>query len=338
MANIKQVAAKAGVSPSCVSKYLKNADSVRPDTREKVEDAIRALNYVPSSIARLLRMGKSMTVKVIMPSVTLPFFAGIFEYLRLTLLTAGYNLILQTISPGDTFHEQDFIFVDGAIVAFPNDDSVIGSLSGLLKQLNKPLVTIHGYSSLDVPGLISVDIAEGMSQASRYMQEHGRKNIAYVDGTPESTIVGERFRGFSSVVPPECRFGVFNGDFSMQWGYTAAHQMLDSNRIPDGILCGNDGIAAGIIKYMLIHGVSVPGDVWVFGFDNIPLSEMYTPSISSVSIPSQKMCEVAVQSLIAAMNDGELSSHRFNAELVLRDSTSELTDNAAGMRLFTTEH
>jgi len=321
VSNIKDVAHWAGLSPSCVSKYMKNKQSVRVENRELIEMAIKELNYVPSNIARSLRHGKSMTVKAIMPPITLPFFAEIFEHLRMHLSFGGYHLILQTINPNEPFSSQDFLFTDGVIVAFPNNNKIIDQLAAILKTLNKPIVAMNGFSYMENINSVSVDIGDGMAQAAAYLKSQGRKRIAYVGGDEFSSPSIERFSGFSSVISPGLHCGVYRHDFSMGWGYMSAKSMLDSGNIPDGVLCENDGIAAGVIKYMLTHGISVPDDVWVIGFDNIPLSEMYTPSISSVSIPSKEMSLAAVKILIEAMQKETLIKMQFKATLVIRESS-----------------
>lgn len=96
MANIKQVAALAGLSVACVSKYLKNPDSVLPSSRERIEAAIEELQYTPSAMARYLRTKRTYTVKAVMESITIPFFAEMFETLRRDLEERGYTTILQT--------------------------------------------------------------------------------------------------------------------------------------------------------------------------------------------------------------------------------------------------
>jgi LacI family transcriptional regulator len=300
---------------------MKNTQSVRAENRKRIEMAIEELNYVPSNIARSLRQGKSMTVKAIMPPITLPFFAEIFEHLRVSLSSAGYHLILHTINPDEPFSPQDFLFTDGVIVAFPNDNEIIRQLNAILKTLEKPLVAMSGFSRVENVNSVSVDIGDGMSQAAMYLKSQGKKRIAYVGGDEHSSPSIERFSGFCSVIPPELRFGVYWRDYSMGWGYMSAKNMLDSEHIPDGVLCENDGIAAGVIKYMLTHGVTVPGDVWVIGFDNIPLSEMYTPSISSVSIPSKEMSLAAVKVLIEAIQKETQENVQFKATLVIRESS-----------------
>ena len=101
--------------------------------------------------------------------------------------------------------------------------------------------------------------------------------------------------------------------------------MVECQQVPDAVLCENDSLAAGVVKFMVTHGISVPDDIWVAGFDNISLAEMYTPSITSVSIPAREMSLAAAEMLIQAMNNGELGEMQFKTTLLLRESTASQT-------------
>jgi LacI family transcriptional regulator len=321
MANIKDVAQYAGLSPSCVSKYFKNKNSVRNTSRVRIEEAVAALNYVPSDVARSLRSRRSNTIKALMPPITRPFFAGVFEHLHLLCIAAGYKLLLQTIESGETFSSQDFSFADGAVIAFPDDERMIGHLAKLLKESGKPLVAVLGHENVKECPFVSVDIAHGMAEAAKYLLTSGRRRIAFIGGTDESAPSYERFRGFTSVVAPEARHAIFRRDFSLEWGHTAARRMLDTGKFPDGVLCENDSIAAGVIRCFLANGVSVPGDVWVIGFDDTILAETYWPPISSVSIPVSEMSAAAVRILLGAINGEPVHNKTFQGKLVVRESS-----------------
>jgi LacI family transcriptional regulator len=322
MTTIKQVAAHAGVSPSCVSKFLKNKNSVRDESRKRIESAVTTLNYIPSNIARSLRGGKSMTVKVIMPTITLPFFAAIFEYLHKPLHNMGYNLILQTMTEGEIFTPEDFFFTDGVVAPFLNNETEIQELTELLEKLEKPLILMHGFPEAIKNGCITCDIGSGMAEISRYLIENGKSRIAFVGGKRDNLSSRERFRGFSEIVPPGYRYSVLRHDFTMEWGYSAGQMMIDLGNHPDAVVCENDYIAAGVIKCMLTHGIQVPGDVWVTGFDDSYLGGLYTPSISSYRIPSKEMSESAAEMLIRAMKGDPLESRHFPGKLILRESSA----------------
>ena len=328
MITIKQVAQRAGVSASCVSKYLRDENSVRQYNKERIAEAIKSLRYIPSQAARSLRQGKSMMVKAIMPSITLPFFAEIFERMRTAFSDSGYTLILQTIDAEKPFSARDFSGVDGVVVVFPDEDTLIGQIEETLSSMDKPLVALAGHKLVNNIGAVHVDISDGMAQAARYILDCGRSRIAFVGGVESSISSSERYRGFVRVVSPTLQCGVYRRNFSIDWGYEAAKKMVESQRVPDAVLCENDSLAAGVIKFMMTHGVSVPGDIWVAGFDNIPLAEMYTPSISSVSLPSENMSLAAADMLINAMNGGKLGEMQFKTELLLRESTGATPNNA----------
>ncbi len=321
MANIKDVAQHAGLSPSCVSKYFKDKNSVRKSSRIRIEEAVAALNYVPSDVARSLRSRRSNTIKALMPPITRPFFADVFEHIHIPCLAAGYKLLLQTINFGETFTSQDFSFSDGVVIAFPDDEGIIASLANLLKESRKPLVAILGHKNVKECPFVSVDISRGMAEAAKYLITSGRKRIAYIGGTDESAPSYERFRGFTSVVAPEARHAIFRRDFSLEWGHSAAQRMLASGDLPDGVLCENDSIAAGVIRCFMANGVSVPGDVWVIGFDDTILAKMYWPSISSVSIPVSEMSAAAVHILLGAINGVPVHNKTFQGELIVRESS-----------------
>ena len=322
MITIKQVAQCAGVSASCVSKYLRDENSVRDYNKERIAEAIRTLNYIPSQAARSLRNGVSMMVKAIMPSITLPFFAEIFEYMRTAFAEAGYTLVLQTIDANTPFSARDFSDTDGAVVVFPDEDAIIKQLKDTLTSVGKPLIALVGHKLADNIGSVYVDISDGMAQAARFMLDNNRSRIAFVGGVESSVSSRERYRGFLRVVPPAMQCGVYRRNFSIDWGYEAARKMVESQQVPDAVLCENDSLAAGVIKFMMTHGISIPDDVWVIGFDNIPMAEMYNPSISSVSLPSQNMSLVAADMLIQAMRGGEPGEMQFKTDLLLRESTA----------------
>ncbi|MDR1703885.1 MAG: LacI family transcriptional regulator [Clostridiales bacterium] len=321
MVTIKDVARHAGLSPSCVSKYFKEKNSVRENSRLRIEEAVCALKYVPSDIARSLRGKRSNAVKVLMPVITRPFFAEVFEYLRLPFSKAGYNLLLQTITDEGAFYPQDFVFADGVIVAFPDDDSVINRLADILEGTGKPLVALLGHQKVENCITVSADISQGMAEAAKYLLASGCERIAFIGGTVESSPSNERFRGFTSVVPPEAQYAIYRRDFSLEWGHTAAQRMYDSGKLPDGVLCENDSIAAGVIRCFLSNGVKIPGDVAVIGFDDTIIADMYWPSITSVSIPIKEMSETAVGILLDAINAKPVSNRSFQSALVVRESS-----------------
>ncbi|MBE6974974.1 MAG: LacI family transcriptional regulator [Ruminococcaceae bacterium] len=322
MVTIKDVAKHAGVSASCVSKYLKDENSVRPQNRRQIKEAIACLNYVPSRAARSLRYGKTMAVKAIMPPISLPFFAEFFEFLRIHFAISGYSLALHTLSSSDPpMTAEDFADYDGVVVVFPDDSTIVTHLHEILSALGRPLVVVSGTHYGDGIHTIHVNMEQGITDVCRFLMDNGRQRISFVGGTDKSASSDIRFAGYANTVPPEMQCGVYRGGFSMNWGYRAAQLMVKRSPLPDAVICENDSLAAAIIKYMVTHGISVPEDMWVIGFDNISMAEMYNPSISSVGMPSRDIAITVAIALIAEMNGETPEYKQFDCNFVLREST-----------------
>ena len=322
MITIKDVAQQAGVSASCVSKYLKDPDSVRAHNRKRIAAAIQTLNYIPSRTARSLRYGKTMAVKAIMPPISLPYFANFFEHLRVNFDILGYSLSLHTLSSSNPpFTADDFADYDGVVIVFPDDDRIVTQVHDIMDRLGRPVVVVSASQYTENVHLIHVDMEQGIMNVGQFLLNHGFRRISFVGGTERSVPSNLRLAGFEKAIPEELRCGIYRGGFSMDWGTRAAHLMLQQPAIPDAVICENDSLAAAIIKYMITHGVSVPEDMWVIGFDNIPMAQMYNPSISSVSLPSNDIAITATNVLVSAMNGEEPELKTFHCNLVLREST-----------------
>ena len=321
MANIKQVAALAGLSVSCVSKYLKNPGSVLPDSRQRIEAAIEELQYTPSAMARYLRTKRTYTVKAVMESITIPFFAEMFENLRRDLEERGYTTILQTID-NKPFSTRDFDAVDGVIACFVDDEQVLKTIHEAAGSL--PFICMHWREpALDVP-TIWLDVRQGMRLAARHLLEGGCRRLAHVGGPPQSVIASVKEEGVREtlreaglpLLPEYC----FRDAYSFQAGYAAAKIMAALPQRPDGVLCDNDVLAAGVICGFYRQEVAVPGEIRVTGFDNIPLAEMYIPALTSVAMPIGEMCGSACVMLLDAIEGRPVENRVYAPILVARQS------------------
>lgn len=169
LANIKQVAARAGLSVACVSKYLKNADSVLPASRSRIEAAIRELQYVPSRTARSLRTKRSYNIQVVVENITNPFFAELFETMRRALEGYGYTAILRPLDK--PFSREDFDGADGVAACFLEDEARIGEIGRAAGE--RPVLCVH-WKRLppERPG-VWAEVQEGMALAAAHLMESG---------------------------------------------------------------------------------------------------------------------------------------------------------------------
>ncbi len=329
MAVIADVAARAGLSAATVSKYLKNRDSVRPATARRIEEAIEELHYVPSAAARMLRTGKTNLLSVVLLDITNPFYAELFEAIRRVARDAGYTVLLQTLEeviapvrPAGSGSTPAVQRVDGMILCFPEEDGEVAQLSERAGDI--PLVVLNWRALHELPVFsVVMDFKEGIYQATRHLLERGRRRLAYVGG-PEGSMTSQnkhagflrslREAGRAPIPELEVRTG-----YTLEVGYAAAAQLLTMPAPPDALVCENDILAMGAIKYCLRHGIPVPEKIAVTGCDDIPMAAMYEPAITSVHPPFPQLAEAAVESIRSENRTGMATG--FPTPLVIRRSS-----------------
>lgn len=336
VAVIKDVAAMAGLSVSVVSKYLKNPDSVRPDTRMRIEKAIRELHYVPSTQARALRTGKTGMISIISPNITNPFFAELFSAIQTRALERGYTAILQTLPTiqenADSVVSHPFAVssssrVDGMIVCFPDEEQVVSFLRKQWRHL--PMVLLSWQTAEEANVNIVVDLENAIYETTKYLLANGHETIGYIGAPANSTTAREKHNGFlramgeagKTVYPELIHYGA---ESSPETGYQATKAFWNNAVRPSAILTEADNIAVGCIKYCHRKHIDVPGELAVVGFDDIPLAAMYQPPVTTVRLPIDEMGVQAVDALHAIL-EGELAAGdtvvRYDTDLVIRRST-----------------
>lgn len=331
MAVIKDVANLAGVSVGTVSKYLNKQGNLKEATRQKLEFAIEKLQYRPSPLARSMRTGKTNTIAVIAPDITNPFFAETFNAIRQSAALNGYIPILYTTAE-DLKVLKDYLTsisikqVDGIILCFVDEDEMIAQF---IEEVQKfiPIVMLSWNIRNTKFNCVSIDVFEGALKATNHLIAVGHRRIAYVGG--HDNVSKEKHSGFvkaliNASLEPRPEFEYY-GDFNLQTGYYAARKFTMLPDMPSAIFAENDILAIGCIKYLLQSKIKVPEDVAVIGFDNIRLSAMYEPSLSTISLPIVQMGEESVKLLVSAINKNDARNKMviLRNELVVRNSTDK---------------
>ncbi len=329
MAAIKDVAKFAGMSVAVVSKYLQNPQSVRKDTKEKIEEAIQALNYVPSPIARSLRTKRSGMIAVVVPDIINPFFAELFDVIRKTCISQSMLAILQT-AQNDSEIDQTIESVlsrqiDGVILCFLDDEKFINALKEKAPDLPVTSMSWHKYA--DNIGNIVLDVRRGIYDVTKYLLENGCMKFGYIGGPEESIISSEKFKGFLSAIESSNNknarlISVRRGKSSMLSGHDFIKEMHESNPYIDAIVCENDALAIGCLTYCLNQKIPVPSSMKITGFDDIPLSEIFEPSLTTVHLPIEEMGKCAAEMLSKRIIDKvAVKESIFETTLVIRKST-----------------
>jgi DNA-binding LacI/PurR family transcriptional regulator len=285
VANIMEVARLAGVSHQTVSRVLNNEDTVRPQTRAKVEDAIRELRYRPSSVARALATRKSRTLGLVSTGNPLYGPASIALAFNGAARESGYQVITASMADADRAEILEAVDVllrqrVEAIVLIASDYSSIEAVDGL--ELDIPLVTADSSGHGGFPS-VSIDQFRGAELATGHLADLGHRSILHLAGPEGSLDARERERGWRSeltrrglpVREPE------RGDWTADSGRTVAERLLAEGGFT-AVFVANDQMALGLLHSFGDRGIAVPSAVSVVGFDDIPEAAHFSPPLTTV--------------------------------------------------------
>ena len=331
MAVIKDVAKLAGVSTGTISKYLNNHHELKEDTKRRVEEAIATLQYKPNLLARSMRTGKTNTLAVIVPDIANPFFVEVYNSIKSAASQNGYASILYTTddNPDTLNHYLTSIHmqhVDGFVLCFIDNNKAIEAFINELHE-DTPMVFLSWDINNTNRNSVVIDVFEGIYVATRHLIEQGHKNIAYVGGPENDIISKEKFNGYCRAMTSAGleinQQLVIHMNYTLQSGYQAARKLTMCEAVPDALVAENDILAIGCLKYFLQKKMNIPEDIAVIGFDNIPLSVMYEPSLSTISLPLTQMGNEAIKILMSRIDTPTLKNKQLilKTSLVIRSST-----------------
>lgn len=344
MATIKDVALRAGVSVTTVSHVVNATRRVSPEGRERVEDAIRELGYVPSAVARSLKRSNTRTLAMLIPNCSNPYFAEIMRTVEDRCFGAGYNLVL--CNTDDEPRRQSVYLqalaerrIDGVILVSTGDDA---SLRTLLHGLKMPVVVVD--REIDDPGCDLVETAhvQGALLATRHLVALGHRRIACIGGPAGLAPSEQRVSGWRAALDEagladESAGLLWRGDFASQSGYDAMRLLLRQAQQPSAVFVCNDLMAMGALCAAHEAGVRVPDALSVVGFDDIELSAFTSPPLTTVAQPKQRIGALAVDMLMERIDGGRAEGRSvvLQPELRVRASTARAaTGSDAGGRRY----
>lgn len=329
-ATLADVAAAAGVSRSTASRALNDSPRISEATKRRIRQIATSCNFVPNARGRALAVGRSETIAML---VTEPldelfsdptygaFIGGITEQLS---ESAYLPILLQASLP----HERDRVTKHFERRSF---DAVIdispyrsGPLLDQLRDMGIPAVLcgqLEGHPYRDVFSTVYSDDIEGAELAARAMVERGRTRIIAIPGPRDNPAVTDRVRGYRNVLrdalPPD-RI-VYTG-WSASDGFLATRRLLEQAVTFDGVLAGSDRIASGVIEALRDHGLKVPGDVSIVGFDDHPIAQTVVPHLTTVRQPLRAEGCKAAEVALGMIDGAKPSTTVMHMELIERDS------------------
>lgn len=323
---IDDIARRTGYSRATVSRAVNKEGSVRPATLERVEAAITELGYVPNTAASALSGGKTRSVAVLLPDIGSPYYSNLLEGVDRVAQDRGYHIVLKMKQrPKSVLSLVDSGLVDGFIIRHSRDPEDDLPLLTELKRrsipfifIGKPAQGVNAYS-------IMVDNVGGAREMAHHFMDHGFQRVLFISGSKGNLDSRDREYGFQ-VGLSERGFDLANlssmeGDFSRECGYQLAKEFFEHRKV-DAVFAANDRMALGVLFYCHEHGVRVPGDVAVTGFDDVFFSEFLWPPLTTVMQPMHEIGAVAMEHMIMAIEGSKISSSRIilPTHLVLRKS------------------
>lgn len=281
------VAKQAGVSQSTVSRvFSENSPNVTPETRQRVLDVARDLGYRPNVIARMMSTRQTNIIGIVMANITSPFYPYVLEKFltqlqaiarQALLFTAAPNQSLDDILPLVLQHQVDALIITSATLS-----------SAMVEELHRsgtPTVLFNRYIASSTISAVCADNIAGGRLAADLLLDTGHARPAYIAGTLNTSTNTDREKGFTEQLSERhcTEWQWAQGDYTYESGYAAAKQLLTSNQPPDALFCANDIMAIGAMDAARAAGLSVPDDVSIIGFDDIPMASWQAYDLTTIS-------------------------------------------------------
>ena len=327
---IVDVAKRADVSVGSVSRVLNGAPNCAPELRKRVQDAVKALGYVPNHAAQSLKRNKTDQIELVIPDIANPVYVAMAKTVQQVARGRGYRMSVVS-TESSSLEEQLAVknlerrYVDGLIICS------LKVTSTFLKQVEaaRQRVCVIGSIPEAVPvDSVRVDSAAGAGLALAHLVDTGRQRIAFINGDAHTVPAEARLRGYQAEFERQhLSFDstlVMNTAFTVQGGYDAAATLLDRAPGIDAFFCANDLIALGALRKLQELGKNVPQEIAVVGMDNIDLTRVSNPTLSSVSLLAGERGRLAAELLLERLEEPDLEPRNIviTPRLVIRESST----------------
>ncbi len=335
-ATMRDVAQRAGVSVQTVSNLVNGRDHLmKPETRERVAQAMVVLEYRPNASARGLRSARTRELgfllldddaKFLADPMTDMVMAGAGDVTR----ENGYGLLIQSARLGEI---DDGLLrpllesrVDGAILYLSGEPSSRNAYVRRVADLGHPSVLFGEAGDETLPSVTAANF-DGAFRLASHLLEKGHERIAFVAARTSWPMIEERYSGYRAAlhavsIEPARELQLFRGRWDAASGAEMAETLLEVRDPPTAIMAANDLLALGVMRTARRRGLRVPGDLAVSGFNNFDFSDFVEPTLTTASIPVYEMGRAAAAVLVDRLEGGTGGeSQSFPVEILLRDST-----------------
>lgn len=338
--NMRTVAARAGVSSATVSRVINGSPLVKEDTAKHVRRIIEELNFIPNPVATTLKYGLSRTYGLIIPDITNPFYPEFLRDFEQILVEIDHEVLLATTGTADsamvhTIRRMLMRQVDGVVLMASEFDTK--AIEPLLAH-RVPLVTIDRRRTSEGISDVAVDFERGFQQAACHLQELGHKRLAFVGGMKDLRTSQVRLSAFKQalercglVFRPEL---LREGDYRVDGGEAAILELLKMKHPPTAVMTANDLTAFGVIRGLHRAGLIVPDDMSVIGLDDVLMSDILQPPLTTIRISRREMATACLQALEYTKEHLDQRGKRLSVgtALLIRETTSAPKSQARRLR------
>lgn len=331
--SIKDVAERARVSVASVSRAVNGSPGLSADTRERILRIAAELNYTPHGAARSLITRRTNTIGVLLPDMHGEFFSELIRGIDRAARVRGFNVLVSS-SHGNAQEAAAALRamhgrVDGLLVMSPHADAAflhanIPSDSHLV-LMNTPVSAGAKVSSF------TVDNYGGAFAMVKHLVSRGHRRIAVIAGPDANFEAQERLRGYRDALRqllPDAHPEVLHGDFTEESGWRVGKQLAALAERPQAVFASNDMMAIGCMFALAESGITVPRDIAITGYDDIPIARYVAPALTSVKVLIEELGELAVERLATSIEEPDhvvTGNQVLRTELVVRASCGRQT-------------
>lgn len=325
--NIREIARLANVSVATVSRCLNQPEKVSEKTKKQIMDVIQDRSYKPSPTAQSLSTGQTHMVACIVPTLRNEFFNQLVEGSQKAFAQHGYQLLTYSTNNDVDFWENlNQRAVDGLVIS---GTDFTPDIKERLAKITIPYVLIENSEEFENlcenPKTVYIEDYNGVQLALKYLYAEGNRIFGIVCFNDDTFVTRRRIKAVEDFFAKhhDCTYFLEKSDYTdLAQSVAACESLLAKNPRPTAIFTFNDMIAAGTLRCLKNHGIHVPEEIELIGFDDIPLASFLTPALSTVSAPNRSLGEKAAEILLKAI-DGKTASVSviYPVELKLREST-----------------
>lgn len=322
MATLKDVAKLAGVSPSLVSYVLNGKKKVRPDTYQRIQNAIEQLDYYPDFVAVGLKTKRSHAVGVVISDMVDPYFAALLNWIEKDLAKDRYCMIVRNAENDEKTEKKCLLDlmsrkIDGMILIGTG-----GNDYSLLLDNGVPIVSIDRFSGESIP-TVKTDNRQGGVMGTDYLWEKGYRDIIFI-GITDKIFSQDREEGYRMEMKKKaCPWKIqYISEVSYETVRAAVSEIIrEPSKTKKAFFCSTDQVAAYALRVLHESGMKIPGQYAVLGYDDSPLCKMVNPPLTTVAQPVRQISKCAVKILMERLQGNKIQGNVFlQTHIVERES------------------